>query len=262
MKMTNPRIALTILSLAASCGLVLAIHTGQARSGAAAIASNKGTRGSSGAQWHWQNPLPQGNNLRGASFVDANTGTIVGDAGIILQTTNGGEQWNSQPTVTFNYLNGVSFTDANTGTAVGYENPDGMILRTTDGGNSWVRQNSGIGDPFAGLNFFGVHFVNSNIGTLVGQEGIILRTTDGGNNWAQQTAETTDWLYAVHFSDENHGTAVGFLEGKIVSTTDGGQNWSVQSSAATGLLGVHFTDANTGTVVGNDGAILRTTDGG
>jgi len=171
--MTNPRIALTILSLAASCGLVLAIHTGQARSGAAAIASNKGTRGSSGAQWHWQNPLPQGNNLRGASFVDANTGTIVGDAGIILQTTNGGEQWNSQPTVTFNYLYGVSFTDANTGTAVGYENPDGMILRTTDGGNSWVRQNSGIGDPFAGLNFFGVHFVNSNIGTLVGQEGII-----------------------------------------------------------------------------------------
>ena len=92
-------------------------------------------------------------------------------------------QWNSQPTVTFNFLYGVSFTDANTGTAVGYENPDGMILRTTDGGNSWVRQNSGIGDPFAGMNFFGVHFVNSNIGTMVGQEGIILRTTDGGNNW-------------------------------------------------------------------------------
>ena len=83
--------------------------------------------------------------------------------------------------------------------SVGYENPDGMILRTTDGGNSWVRQNSGIGDPFAGLNFFGVNFVNSNVGTMVGQEGIILRTTDGGNNWTQQTADTTDWLYAVQF---------------------------------------------------------------
>ena len=78
---------------------------------------------------------------------DANTGMIVGEAGIILQTTNGGEQWNGQPTVTFNYLYGVSFTDANTGTAVGYENPDGMILRTTDGGNTWLRQSSGLSDP-------------------------------------------------------------------------------------------------------------------
>jgi hypothetical protein len=107
-------------------------------------------------------------------------------------------QWNSQPTVTFNYLYGVSFTDSNTGTAVGYQNPDAMILRTTDGGNSWVRQNSGVSDPFAEINLFGVHFINSNIGTIVGQDGIILRTTDGGDNWDQQTSNTTDWLYAVH----------------------------------------------------------------
>src|SRR5581483_8810953 len=160
-----------------------------------------------------------------------NTGTIagfeLGGTGIILRTTDGGDTWVEQTNYTLpqgaNAFYAVSFSDANTGTAVGYENPDGMILRTTDGGNSWARQSSGIGDPFAGLNFFGVHFVNSNIGTLVGQEGIILRTTDGGNNWVQQTVNTTDWLYAVHFSDENHGTAVGFLEGKIVSTTDGGQ---------------------------------------
>ena len=63
---------------------------------------------------------------------------IVGEAGIVLQTANGGQQWSSQPSVTFNYLYGVSFTDANTGTAVGYENPDGTILRTTDGGNTWL----------------------------------------------------------------------------------------------------------------------------
>ena len=76
--------------------------------------------------------LPQGANaFYAVSFTDANTGTIVGDAGILLQTTDGGAQWNSQPTVTFNYLYGVSFTDANTGTAVGYENPEGTILRTT-----------------------------------------------------------------------------------------------------------------------------------
>src|SRR5207249_12265285 len=109
---------------------------------------------------------------------------------------------------------------------------------------------------------FGVDIVSSNIRNLVGQEGSSLRTTDGGENWTQQTADTTYWLYAVQFTDENHGTAVGFLEGKIVNTSDGGQNWSLHSSGATGFFGVYFTGNNTGTVVGNDGAILRTTDGG
>src|SRR5439155_26936226 len=170
--------------------------------------------------------LPQGANaFYAVSFTDANTGTIVGEAGIILQTTDGGAQWNSQSSATFNYLYGVSFTDPNTGTVVGYQNPDGVILRTTDSGNTWVRQNSGVSDPFAGINLFGVHFINSNIGTIVGDEGIILRTTDGGSNWVQQTSGTTDLLYAVHFSDENHGAAVGFLNGKILTTTDGGENW-------------------------------------
>ena len=78
-----------------------------------------------------------------------------------------------------------------------------------------------------------------------------------------QTSDTTDWLYAVHFTDENNGTAVGFLEGTILRTTDGGQSWVPQSiGQATGLLGVYFTDTNNGTVVGNDGVILRTTDAG
>ena len=85
MRVTNPRIPLTILGLAASCGLVLAIHSGQARSGATATVSSKPSADAPSSQWHWQNPLPQGNNLRGASFVDANTGTVVGEYGTIVQ---------------------------------------------------------------------------------------------------------------------------------------------------------------------------------
>src|SRR5262249_28307829 len=112
MRVTNPRIPLTILYLAASCGLLLAIHAGQARSGATATVLSKPstdassppvrqsdesvpwrigwTRPAASSQWHWQNPLPQGNNLRGASFVDSNTGTVVGEYGTIVRTTDGG----------------------------------------------------------------------------------------------------------------------------------------------------------------------------
>ncbi len=90
MKMANTRIPLTILSIASVCALAVASHTGHAGSRAAATISNRASRGSSGSQWHWQNPLPQGNNLRGASFMDANTGTVVGDYGTIVRTTDGG----------------------------------------------------------------------------------------------------------------------------------------------------------------------------
>src|SRR6266576_2113260 len=40
---------------------------------------------------------------------------LLARPGSVLQTANGGQQWSSQPSVTFNYLHGVSFTDANTG---------------------------------------------------------------------------------------------------------------------------------------------------
>src|SRR5438067_8305506 len=127
MKITNTRIPLTILGLAASCGLALAIHTGQARSGATATVSSKAPSGTS--SWHWQNPLPQGNNLRGASFVDANTGTVVGDYGTIVRTTDGGNGWTIQSSGTTQNLWAVAFIDATNGTAVG---EGGTILGTTD----------------------------------------------------------------------------------------------------------------------------------
>ncbi len=71
------------------------------------------------APWVWQNPLPQGNDLRGASFVDATTGTVVGYYGTIVRTTDGGNSWTIQTSGTTQNLWAVSFADVNNGTAVG-----------------------------------------------------------------------------------------------------------------------------------------------
>src|SRR5215217_7378309 len=46
--------------------------------------------------WFWQNPLPQGNDLRGASFIDASTATLVGVDGTIVRTTDAGSSWTIQ----------------------------------------------------------------------------------------------------------------------------------------------------------------------
>lgn len=41
--------------------------------------------------WFWQNPLPTGNSLNDVSFSDPHHGFVVGDAGTILYTSDGGE---------------------------------------------------------------------------------------------------------------------------------------------------------------------------
>src|SRR6266849_4341008 len=166
--------------------------------------------------------------LLGVSFVDANTGTAVGEifqgssvppAGIILRTTDGGATW------TFQFrsprpLRGVSFGDANTGTAVGFS---GRIFRTADGGATWTPQSSGTTNEL-----FGVSFVDANTGTAVGVGGTILRTDDGGATWTPQSSGTPQILSGVSFVDANTGTAVGSF-GTILRTTDGGATWTPQS---------------------------------
>src|ERR1700752_3006535 len=108
MRVTNPRIPLTVLGLVASCGLLLAVHAGQARSGATATVLSKRSPDAPSPRWQWQNPLPQGNNLRGASFVDANTGTVVGENGTIVRTSDGGASWTIQASGTKQTLWAVS----------------------------------------------------------------------------------------------------------------------------------------------------------
>ena len=114
------------------------------------VAAATTTRAVASSQWQWQNPLPQGNNLRGASFVDANTGTVVGENGTIVRTTDGGNSWTIQASGTTQTLWAVSFTDPNHGTAVGEA---GTIVGTTDGGDHWVTQPSGTALQLRGVSF-------------------------------------------------------------------------------------------------------------
>jgi len=67
--------------------------------------------------------------LLGVCFTDNDNGTVVGDNGIILRTTNSGVTWNTQKSGITHRLRGVSFVDSYIGTAVGGENYfEGIIL--------------------------------------------------------------------------------------------------------------------------------------
>jgi photosystem II stability/assembly factor-like uncharacterized protein len=166
----------------------------------------------------------------------------------------------SSNSITITSLNGIHFPDANTGYAIGSKNNfGGVILKTTDGGTIWESQNSG-----SAYGLHSVYFTDSNTGYATGENGTIIKTMNGGNNWIAQTSGTNRYFTSVYFGDANTGYAVsGFPSGgAIMITTDAGNTWSSQTTVMNGLNSICLVDANTGYAVGDDGLILKTTNGG
>ena len=82
------------------------------------------------------------NNLFGIHFLDANTGWLCGQEGLVLHTSDGGETWVQQTTGSEDDLHDIVFVDAMVGWAVGAYN---SILHTTDGGKTWSATKVGNG---------------------------------------------------------------------------------------------------------------------
>ncbi len=219
-----------------------------------------------GVTWQVSYHLNGATSLGGVSFINKDTGTVVGYSydgstynGIILRTTNGGKLWNNQTIPSAQILSGVHFTDANTGTVVGshYPSDSSVILRTTNGGETWTKQNIGTLGRLVDVFFRG-----SDTGTAVGRYGRILHTTDGGTTWVAQNSGTGVYLNDVVFINADTGTIVG-RSGTIIHTTNGGTSWTSQTSGTSkDLNSVSFTDTDRGTAVGSNDLILHTTNGG
>jgi photosystem II stability/assembly factor-like uncharacterized protein len=193
-------------------------------------------------------------NLNSVKFFNTNTGTVVGQTGKILRTTNSGTNWESQTSGTTNHLFGVHFINSNTGWAIG---DIGTILKSTNGGSTWITQTSNILYQLRSITF-----LNTTTGYIVGWYGTILRTTNSGTNWETLNTGTSNNLHGISFANGNTGFVVGWY-GTIIKTTNGGNNWTTLSSGTTSTLeDVTFFDTQTGLIVGENGRVQRTTNGG
>ena len=189
--------------------------------------------------WFQQNSGTN-NPLTNLFFVDQNTGWIVGTAGTILRTTNGGTDWITESSGTNNDLFSVRFIDQSTGWATG---GNGTILKTTDGGINWIFQTSGTN-----VYLTSVFFTDQNNGWVVGED-IVLKTTDGGMIWSFQTVGSGGYFQSIYFINQNTGWIVG--SSGIFKTTDGGSNWISQTyGGGLVLVSVIFVDQNFGWIIG------------
>jgi photosystem II stability/assembly factor-like uncharacterized protein len=134
------------------------------------------------------------NELESVYFVNSFTGWCVGYDGIVIKTTNGGENWNIQ--VLGNYrLTSVLFCDTYNGWISGL-NSAGIIYRTTNSGENWFIQYSG------GFDILSLDFATPNTGWAVGYGSNILKTSNGGgivglNNISEVV--THDFLLAQNY---------------------------------------------------------------
>lgn len=147
-----------------------------------------------GAAWERVYNL-KGTNWNAASFIDANTGWIVGGAGgqapqpMLARTTDGGVQWilwQSPPAV----FTSIQMLDADNGYATG---DGGILYRTTNGGSSWEDRPSGFKTTLTDLVA-----LSSEIVYVTTSDGRILRTGDGGKSWqAEEDIQALGALYAI-----------------------------------------------------------------
>lgn len=236
-------------------------------------------------------------------FLDKKNGFVTGgetwERGFILSTTDGGESWQTDTTVS-KIVTNIFFDKNGQGYACGL---DGRLLIRPLGSTHWqgVREDylwyrsiyfknaregwlvAGEGWKngkllrFSGENFQrdtvfefpneldAITFCSDTVGFAAGM-GQLLRTTDAGKSWTPQDVPK-DFYQAIQFLDNQVGFVCGY-SGTILGTTDSGETWNIlregskswQSNAP--LRDIFFRDKNLGFVVGEAGIFLKTTNGG
>ncbi len=197
-------------------------------------------------QWKIQN---SGVNvsLRDVFFVDSLYGLAVGDSGVIIATSDGGENWlNLYSSTDIIEFKQVQFLDRENGFVAGnilkqhpgYLSHQVILLRTTNGGLSWKSISSSFDSS---LTFGNIKFLNSDTGWVSinnsGQtswddrKGILLKTNDGGSSWTILMEENFFLCEAFDFNNDGQGFSFwspfidNFDNSYVYNTPDDGITW-------------------------------------
>ena len=180
--------------------------------------------------------------------VNENVVFVVGGAGLILKSIDGGNTWVPKNSGTTENLGKVRFVNPMVGYTTGMH---GGLLKTSDGGETWTPIPTGTNIDLTGLSC-----VTENI-FFIGAEGSYIRKTiNGGASFEIINSEAFSFYDNVQFVNETMGYANG-NEG-FFKTIDGGSTWSLVHE---NVISFFFLDENTGFVNAADG-FSKTIDGG
>ncbi|MEO7358089.1 MAG: YCF48-related protein [Ignavibacteria bacterium] len=221
-------------------------------------------------------PSPTNQYLSKCFFTDNMNGWISGDSGVIIHTSNGGEDWVIQNTFTSSSIEEIFFINNRLGWALSYEVfPDSgsylgtRVFTTTNGGELWSNA------MFPDSNYFlrTIYFRDSLNGFTAGSPGKIFKTIDGGRRWTQTEIDSTSKLILpvaeIKFLNSLTGYASGGfrdIAGSMWKTTNGGSNWKVTIVGPEPLNDLFINSSSKIIAVGGDfeygSSYVKTTNAG
>lgn len=226
----------------------------------------------------WTNILTNNaNNFQSRCFATTKDTCFVGDAsGKIFRTTDGGSTWDSVQTIfTTSWFNDLYFPSKNVGYACGgtaFGNHNSLVAKTTNGGVTWdsLTSNAFIGE------FVCMSFLTDDVGYIAGND--FVKTTDGGQNFSTISIPFFyNVINSMYFfnpdtgivSIRNYETNPSRYIHRLLRTQDGGTSWTtvfiestLTSSPSKNISAISFYDQLNGFAVGDNGNVLRTSNGG
>jgi photosystem II stability/assembly factor-like uncharacterized protein len=233
-------------------------------------------------------PFPETQRQNDLFFINEEMGFTVGNAGTILKTTNGGQDWkfveryydlttNSivQGALTKARLVTVFFVDESVGyvggegenTPISGDNIDAVLLKTTDGGDSWSKQYLPGIRAVKDLYFFDADnglaiFLGYDENNYLKQK--LFTTHNGGATWETvPMPNLTVSSSQMDISPASVGVWVveNYSSSKYLRSTDQGATWQEIQIPSTECSAIGFQTDALG-YAHCDGKSYETTDGG
>jgi hypothetical protein len=190
-----------------------------------------------------------------------NTVIAVGESGLVLRSTNGGNDWQAAdaPAI-FGDLRAVATDGNGVWLAAGVDGFDGVVMRSVDNGVNW----SSLTAPLAS-DFRAIAWQADTQWILAGEgefnNGIIYRSTDNGNNWQLLADDLDSPVNGVAINSSGAITVVGesglLLEGTTSTSFEAPDGYTPVSQD---LFTVIATNSGS-FIVGGESGTLLTSDG-
>ncbi|MDQ3019534.1 MAG: YCF48-related protein [Bacteroidota bacterium] len=197
--------------------------------------------------------------IRSIQFINQTTGFMSGSTNSFFKTTDGGNNWNFDNTISADgfSLSSVYFPNTTEGYLVGTY---GTVFKSTDTGNNWTAK-----APQGTLDdLWQITFASKNTGYIIGKPFLpnsIYKTTNSGNNWIALSSPF-QYINKIQFLND----LTGYIESdlKLYKTQNGANTWNVINIPSDTAIGFEFVDESTGfyssTFIGSD--LYKTTNGG
>lgn len=234
-----------------------------------------------GASWQ-QAQVPVQLLLTAVDFSSALNGWAVGHEGLILNTNDGGLNWNIQYANPHRQLSDeelgqlsddefaklpqagsplldVWFKDDKIGFAVGAY---GMFLCTDNGGESWLDCADRI-ENYDGWHLNAIMANSDGVVYIAGEKGVLFRSSDYGETWETIASPYAGSFFGILIGPEVSDVFVFGLQGNVYRSTNTGESWEkITGKVKDGVMGGLVFNKNHVTLVGNSGVIMNSKDSG